>query len=165
VCDLPFVFFSDPELMPILAAALIAVCFGCDQNRSIVQQEISTDMLRSLLKSCRMGLAPSDSIAVDGAGTNNSSDNTQVSMDVRNALGDIPIRSSRKGGRAVIGKGVSGGNRSSRTKFQKDGRGTRAIDDGPLRQRAGVSSSTFMLHRKIPASFLDRAEDFLCSEI
>jgi hypothetical protein len=166
VCDLPFAFFSDPELMPILAAALVAVCYGCEQNRSVVQQEISTDMLRSLLKSCHMsGLTRSDAIGVDGAGTNNSSDNTQASLDIRNALGDIPIRLNRKGGRAVVGKGVSGGIRSSRTKVQKDGRGTRAIDDGPLKQRAGESSSIFMLHRKIPASFLDRAEDFFCSEI
>jgi hypothetical protein len=77
VCDLPFAFFSDPELMPILAAALVAVCYGCDQNRSVVQQEISTDMLRSLLKSCHMsGLTRSDAIGVDGAGTNNPSDST-----------------------------------------------------------------------------------------
>ncbi|TVU38092.1 hypothetical protein EJB05_11443 [Eragrostis curvula] len=166
VCDLPFVFFSDPELMPILAAALIAVCYGCDQNRSVVQQEISTDMLRSLLKSCRTsGLTPSDSIGADGAGTYNLSDNTQMSLDIRNAQGEIPIRSNRKGGRAVVGKGVSGVIRSSRSKVQKDVRGTRAIDDGPLKQRAGEASSTFMLHRKIPASFLDRAEDFFCSEI
>jgi hypothetical protein len=77
VCDLPFAFFSDPELMPILAAALVAVCYGCDQNRSVVQQEISTDMLRSLLKSCHMsGLTRSDAIGVDSAGTNNPSDST-----------------------------------------------------------------------------------------
>lgn len=164
MCDLPFVFFSDPELVPILATALIAVCYGCDQNRSVVLQEISTDMLRTLLKSCRMsGSTSSDSIAVDGAGTNNSSDNTQVSLDIRNAQGDIPIRSNRKGGRVAVGKGVLGGIRSSKTKVQKDCRGTRAIDDGPLKQRAGETSSTFMLHRKIPASFVDRAEDFFCT--
>ncbi|GJN11137.1 hypothetical protein PR202_ga29307 [Eleusine coracana subsp. coracana] len=109
------------------------------------------------------GSTPSDSIAVDG--TNNSSDITQVSLDIRNAQGDIPVRLNRKGGRVVVAKGVPGGIRSSRTKVQKDYRGTRAIDDGPLKQRAGEASSTFMLLRKIPASFLDRAEDFFCSEI
>lgn len=59
VCDLPSVFLSDPELMPILAAALTAACYGCDQNRSVVFEEIiSSDMLRSLLRSCRAsGLA------------------------------------------------------------------------------------------------------------
>ncbi|XP_062190721.1 uncharacterized protein LOC133893648 isoform X2 [Phragmites australis] len=164
VCDLPFVFFSDPELMPILATALIAVCYGCDQNRSVVQQEISTDMLRSLLKSCQTsGLTPSDSIAVDGSGTNNSSDNLQKLLDTRNSQGDIPIRSSRKSGRPIVGKGASGFIRFNRNKVQKDGRGARAIDDGPLKQRAGEASFTFLLHRKIPASFLDRAEEFFCS--
>ncbi|KAL6657656.1 hypothetical protein ACP70R_005436 [Stipagrostis hirtigluma subsp. patula] len=151
--------------MPILAAALIAVCYGCDQNRSVVQQEISTDMLHSLLKSCRTsGLTPSNSIAVDGTGTNNSSDNSQIILDTRSSQGDISIRSSRKNGRLVVGKGVAGAIRFNRNKAQKDGKGTKAIDDGPLKQRAGEALCTFMLHRKIPASFLDRAEEFFCSE-
>ncbi|KAF0919279.1 hypothetical protein E2562_029043 [Oryza meyeriana var. granulata] len=165
VCDLPFVFFSDPELMPILAAALIAVCYGCDQNRSVVQQEISTDMLRSLIKSCKTpGLAASDSILSDGWGTNSSNDSTQILLDTRNSQGDISIRSNRKSARPVLGKGVSGVIRLSRSKGQRDGRGARIGDDGPLKQRAGEASSNFMLHRKIPASFLDRAEEFFCSE-
>ncbi|KAL6855941.1 hypothetical protein ACP4OV_018743 [Aristida adscensionis] len=140
VCDLPFVFFSDPELMPILAAALIAVCYGCDQNRSVVQQEIN------------------------GSGTNNSSDNSQIILDSRSPQGDVPIRSTRKNGRSIAGKGISGGIRFNRNKVQKEGKGSKAIDDGPLKQRAGEASSTFMLHRRIPASFLDRAEEFFCSE-
>ncbi|KAJ1291738.1 hypothetical protein BS78_02G339100 [Paspalum vaginatum] len=164
VCDLPFVFFSDPELMPILAASLIAVCYGCDQNLCVVQQEISTDMLRSLLKSCQTsGLTSPDSIVVDVSG-NSSSENTQSLLDNRNSQGDIPIRLSRKSGRPVVGKGVSGGIRFNRNKVQKDGRGTRAFDDVPQKQRAGDTSSNFMLHRKIPASFLDRAEEFFCTE-
>lgn len=150
--------------MPILAAALIAVCYGCDQNRSVVQQEISTDMLRSLLKSFRTsGLTSSDSIAADGSGTKNSSDSTQILLDTRNSQGDISIRSSRKSARLILGKGIPGGIRLSRNKGQRDGRGTRTADDEPLKQRAGEASSTFMLHRKIPASFLDRAEEFFCS--
>lgn len=165
MCDLPFVFFSDPELMPILATALIAVCYGCDQNRSVVQQEISTEMLRSLIKSCKTpGLAASDSILLDGWGTNSSSDNTQILLDTRNPQGDISIRSNRKSARPVLGKGVSGVIRLSRNKGQRDGRGARIGDDGPLKQRAGETSSNFMLHRKIPASFLDKAEEFFCSE-
>lgn len=164
VCDLPFVFFSDPELMPILAAALTAVCYGCDQNRSVVLQEISSDMLRSLLQSCRAsGLAASDSITADGSGANNSSDSTQISPDTRNQLPDISTRSSRKVARPVLGKGVSGAVRQNRNKNQKDGRAARAGEDVPLKQRAGEASSAFMLHRKIPAFFLDRAEGFFCS--
>ncbi|XP_006655951.1 uncharacterized protein LOC102704066 [Oryza brachyantha] len=165
VCDLPFVFFSDPELMPILAAALIAVCYGCDQNRSVVQQEISAEMLRSLIKSCNTpGQPASDSILLDGWGTNSSNDNTQILLDTRSSQGDISIRSNRKSARPVLGKGVSGVIRLSRNKGQRDSRGARIGDDGPLKQRAGEASSNFMLHRKIPASFLDRAEEFFCSE-
>uniref|UniRef100_A0A0E0DZK9 S phase cyclin A-associated protein in the endoplasmic reticulum N-terminal domain-containing protein n=1 Tax=Oryza meridionalis TaxID=40149 RepID=A0A0E0DZK9_9ORYZ len=161
----PPYFTSDPELMPILATALIAVCYGCDQNRSVVQQEISTEMLRSLIKSCKTpGLAASDSILLDGWGTNSSSDNTQILLDTRNPQGDISIRSNRKSARPVLGKGVSGVIRLSRNKGQRDGRGARIGDDGPLKQRAGEASSNFMLHRKIPASFLDKAEEFFCSE-
>ncbi|KAF8655749.1 hypothetical protein HU200_060906 [Digitaria exilis] len=133
------------------------------KNRSVVQQEISTDMLRSLLKSCQTsGLTSPDYIAVDGSG-NNSSDNTQSLLDNRNSQGDIPIRSTRKIGRPVVGKCVSGGIRFNRNKVQKDNRG-RGIDDGALKPRAGEASSNFMLHRKIPASFLDRAEEFFCCE-
>jgi hypothetical protein len=107
-------------------------------------------------------LTSPDSIAVDGSG-NNSSDNTHSLLDARSPQGDAPIRSSRKIGRPVVGKGVSGGIRFNRNRVQKDGRG-RGVDDGPLKQRAGEVSSSFMLHRKIPASFLDRAEEFFCSE-
>lgn len=161
VCDLPFVFFSDPDLMPILAAALTAVCYGCDQNRSVVLQEISSDMLRSLLRSCRASGLASDSVAVDGSGANNSGDS--ISPDTRNSQSDISIRSSRKGMRPVLGKGVSGAIRLNRNKNQKDGRGTRTGDDVPPKQRAEEGSAVFMLHRKIPAFFLDRAEEFFCS--
>lgn len=165
VCDLPFVFFSDPELMPILAAALIAVCYGCDQNRSVVLQEVSSDMLCSLLRSCRSsGQTASDCIATGCSGANNSSDNsTQISLDFRNSLADISVRSSRKNVRPVLGKGISGPIKLNRNKNQKDARGTRTDEDGPLKQRAGEASSAFMLHRKIPAYFLDRAEEFFCS--
>lgn len=64
VCDLPFVFFSDPELMPALAGMLVAGCFGCEQNKTVVLQELSTDMLLSLLKSCRNNSQAAQSMSV-----------------------------------------------------------------------------------------------------
>ncbi|KAF6997517.1 hypothetical protein CFC21_013731 [Triticum aestivum] len=92
VRDLPFAFFSDPELMLILAAAPIAVCYGSDRNSSVVFEEISSDMLRSLLRSCRgQHWLLLDSIAADGSGANNSSDSTQVSPDTRSSLSDISM--------------------------------------------------------------------------
>ncbi|GMH31548.1 hypothetical protein Nepgr_033392 [Nepenthes gracilis] len=53
LCDLPFVFFSDLELMPVLAGTLVAACFQCEQNKGVVQQELSTEMLLSLIRSCK----------------------------------------------------------------------------------------------------------------
>jgi hypothetical protein len=100
---------------------------------------------------------------MDGSGANNSGDSTQISPDTRNSLSDASLRSSRKGARPVLGKGVSGTVRLNRNKNQKDGRGARTGDDVPLKQRAGETTSAFMLHRKIPAFFLDRAEEFFCS--
>lgn len=56
MCDLPFAFFSDPKLTPILIGTLLAVCYGSEINRDVVQQELSMDMLLAFLKSLKMGL-------------------------------------------------------------------------------------------------------------
>lgn len=53
ICDLPFAFFSDPLLMPALVGTLLAVCYGSEQNRDVVREELSMEMLLSLLKSSR----------------------------------------------------------------------------------------------------------------
>eukprot|EP00252_Welwitschia_mirabilis_P014058 TRINITY_DN31081_c0_g1_i1.p1 TRINITY_DN31081_c0_g1~~TRINITY_DN31081_c0_g1_i1.p1 ORF type:complete len:1920 (+),score=403.73 TRINITY_DN31081_c0_g1_i1:313-6072(+) len=61
ICDLPFAFFSDPQLTPILVGTLLAVCYGCEQNRNVVQQELSMDMLLVLLKSSKQDMGiPAD---------------------------------------------------------------------------------------------------------
>ncbi|KAH9331731.1 hypothetical protein KI387_003839, partial [Taxus chinensis] len=63
ICDLPFAFFSDPQLTPVLVGTLLAVCYGCEQNRDVVQQELSMDMLLVLLKSSKQDLhASADSM-------------------------------------------------------------------------------------------------------
>ncbi|XP_057869266.1 uncharacterized protein LOC131076214 isoform X1 [Cryptomeria japonica] len=59
ICDLPFAFFSDPQLTPVLVGTLLAVCYGCEQNRDVVQQELSMDMLLVLLKSSKQDLQAS----------------------------------------------------------------------------------------------------------
>eukprot|EP01018_Ginkgo_biloba_P024852 Gb_27228 [translate_table: standard] len=53
ICDLPFAFFSDPQLTPVLVGTLLAVCYGCEQNRDVVQQELSMEMLLVLMKSSK----------------------------------------------------------------------------------------------------------------
>jgi len=53
MCDLPFAFFSDPKLTPVLIVTLLAVCYGSERNRDVVQQELSMDMLLTFLKRSR----------------------------------------------------------------------------------------------------------------
>ena len=62
ICDLPFSFFNDPQLTPVLVGTLLAVCYGCEQNRNVVQQELSMDMLLVLLKYSKhqMGIIKGD---------------------------------------------------------------------------------------------------------
>ncbi|MCO5606287.1 hypothetical protein L7F22_060474 [Adiantum nelumboides] len=66
ICDLPFAFFSDPSLMPALVGTLLAVCYGSEQNRDVVREELSMEMLLSLLKSSRSDtLADKESIVTE----------------------------------------------------------------------------------------------------
>ncbi|XP_008792749.2 S phase cyclin A-associated protein in the endoplasmic reticulum-like isoform X1 [Phoenix dactylifera] len=166
VCDLPFVFFSDPELTPILAGTLVAACYGCDQNRGVVQQELSTEMLLSLLKSCRQGLlsVQSDSLPQDGNAASDPSEGNQTVAEARKPQSEIPVRSNRRSARALLGKGsVSASSiRVSKTKIQK----TKTCDEWALKHNlpASEASSTFMLHRRFSSSFLDKAEQFFSAE-
>ncbi|GBG61695.1 hypothetical protein CBR_g23210 [Chara braunii] len=56
LCELPFAYFSDPSLMPILYGTILAACYGCDQNRDVVERELSMQMVLSFLRSCREDL-------------------------------------------------------------------------------------------------------------
>lgn len=167
VCDLPFAFFSDPELTPILAGTLVAACYGCDQNRGVVQQELSTEMLLSLIKSCRQGLlsVQPDSLPQDGAAANDPSDGNQTVPEARKPQSEIPLRSSRRASRTLLVKGSvssSSSSRISKTKTHK----TKTCDEWALKHNllASEASSTFMLHRRFPSSFLDKAEEFFSAE-
>ncbi|XP_039146295.1 uncharacterized protein LOC120283651 [Dioscorea cayenensis subsp. rotundata] len=173
VCDLPFVFFSDPELTPILAGTLIAACYGCDQNRGVVQQELSIDMLLSLLKSCRQGLLSlhSDSSPPDNSVPNDQSDvNSQLVLEAKKTQQvDLSIRSNRRNNR-VLGRGgvSSGSTRGVKVKTQRDNnRGSKTCDEWAQKHSlpASEASSTFMLHRRLPSSFLDKAEEFFSAAI
>ncbi|XP_072972485.1 uncharacterized protein [Typha angustifolia] len=168
VCDLPFVFFSDPELTPILAATLVAACYGCDQNKGVVQQEISTDMLLTILKTCRQGLLsfPNASIAPDSSTRNYQTDSSQIIPEARSSQVEIHVKSSRKRSRPSLKKGVSGIIRVSKPKIQRDGRVAKACDSWALKHNfpSSDASSIFMLHCRFPSSFLDKAEEFFSTE-
>lgn len=58
MCDLPFAFFSDPKLTPILIGTLLSVCYGSERNRDVVQQEMSMDLLLGFLKTSKQGPTP-----------------------------------------------------------------------------------------------------------
>ncbi|KAG5536525.1 hypothetical protein RHGRI_024078 [Rhododendron griersonianum] len=167
VCDLPFVFFSDPELMPILAGTLVAACFGCEQNKGVVQQELSTDMLISLLRSCRNGLP-------NNPPTESPSECNHLGSESRKLLvqGEMPLRSSRYNVKSTLissGKGGSASGISFRTtkmRNQKDSRALKLSEEMSVKksQSPSETSSTSMLHSRFSGSFIDRAEQFFVAE-
>ncbi|XP_076915401.1 uncharacterized protein LOC143574743 isoform X2 [Bidens hawaiensis] len=154
VCDLPFVFFSDPELMPVLAGTLIAACFGSEQNKGVVQQELSIEMLISLLSSCKNGLPKSQPFE-------ELTESFQSGLDSRKLQGDGSQRSNRKPSRAQSSKSGSVGNinRSLKIRNQKDGGKSARVCEP-----SSESCSNLMLHSRFSASFIDRAELFFSTE-
>lgn len=168
VCDLPFVFFSDPELMPILAGTLVAACYGCEQNKGVVQQEVSMDMLLSLLRSCRNALpgVRSNSI-LDSTRMDDSSECNTVGPESRKLLMDVSLRPSRHNARStrgILGKGVASGNslRLGKMRNQRDSKGLKTCEEMALKHnmQAPETPSALMLYFRFPSSFMDRAEQF-----
>ena len=168
MCDLPFVFFSDPELMPILAGTLVAACYGCEQNKGVVQQEVSMDMLLSLLRSCRNALpgVRSNSI-LDSTRMDDSSECNTVGPESRKLLMDVSLRPSRHNARStrgILGKGVASGNslRLGKMRNQRDSKGLKTCEEMALKHnmQAPETPSALMLYFRFPSSFMDRAEQF-----
>lgn len=56
MCNLPFAFFSNSKLTPILIGTILAVCYGSEINRDIVQQQLSLEILLTFLKSSKTSL-------------------------------------------------------------------------------------------------------------
>ncbi|CAI0560428.1 unnamed protein product [Linum tenue] len=167
VCDLPFAFFSDPELMPVLAGTLVAACYGCQQNKSLVQQEMCVDMLLSLIRSCN---------GKPNATTDNhppAEDCSESSNhDFKSSPGgyDNPLKSSRNhvvrprpsryslGGRSSV---VSAS--SIRTgKLRRAGKTGEEMGLKPQSLGAPPEAST-MLHCRFSTAFINKAEDFFTS--
>lgn len=170
VCDLPFVFFSDPELMPVLAGTLVAACFGSEQNKGVVQQELSIEMLLSLLKSCKNAasqLNPLSSATV----TDESAESTQSGPETRKLHGDnttsqrsnrMNTRSTRlQSGKTGSALGNTNSNRGLKIRNQKDNKST---NNRVCESNYSESCSNLMLHSRFPTSFIDRAEFFFSTE-
>ncbi|XP_078430275.1 uncharacterized protein LOC144702200 isoform X2 [Wolffia australiana] len=141
VCDLPFVFFSDPELSPILAGTLVAACFGSEQNRDVVQQELSTEMLITLLRSCKQDLP------------------CLGPLDIASRLNQTAVEPPKR----VLGKGINtvNGAKGSRIKVQQSGK-MRACDDWGVKQHQTSESKSlsFIVRSRLPKGLLDKAEEF-----
>ncbi|KAL5746768.1 hypothetical protein ACOSQ2_024065 [Xanthoceras sorbifolium] len=171
ICDLPFVFFSDPELMPILAGTLVAACYGCEQNKGVVQQELSLDMLLSLLRSCRNVLpAVRSNPALENLTMDDSTESNQQGSELRKPQGDIPLRSSRytaRSTRVSIGKGGALGNsvRVGKMRNQRDTKATKLSEDANLKNNPRAMETSLMLHCRFPSSFIDKAEKFFSAEM
>ncbi|PFX31793.1 S phase cyclin A-associated protein in the endoplasmic reticulum [Stylophora pistillata] len=50
LCSLPFQYFSDPRLRNVLFPTLIAACFENDENKKIIEQEVSCALLENYME-------------------------------------------------------------------------------------------------------------------
>ncbi|OMO52999.1 hypothetical protein COLO4_36885 [Corchorus olitorius] len=168
VCDLPFVFFSDPELMPVLAGTLLAACYGCEQNKDVVQQELSMDMLLSLLRSGRNMLPTvrSNSSPEIFSGEDFSEGN-QPGSDIKRSQGERSSRFHARSTRVSGGKGSALGNnlRVGKMRSQRDSKSAKASEETIPRQNFPVLGTSIMLFCRFPSSFIDRAEQFFSAGI
>lgn len=156
-------FFSDPELMPVLAGTLVAACYGCEQNKGLVQQEISVDMLLSLLRSCRNVLPVVRS--------NSNSENFPVDDSSEKAQVDIPLRSTRHNTRntrlSLVRGGASGNTmKIGKLRSQRDSKATKCSEEVAMKHNLPApETSSMMLHCRFPLSFIDTAELFFSTGI
>ncbi|KAI4326600.1 hypothetical protein MLD38_031896 [Melastoma candidum] len=148
VCDLPFVFFSDPDLMPIPASTLVAACYGCEQNRDVIQQELSIDMLLSLLKSCRNVIHPAQTQTAENPSS--PGDNLSVSTNKKLEY-ERSSKSIRAGGK---------NSRSITIRGKRRDRSLKASEDTSARISLASSGTFSMLLCRFPAGFIDSAEKF-----
>lgn len=153
--------------MPVLAATLVAACYGCEQNRVVVQQELSTDMLLSLLKSCKNRTVPVPSNSnLDNSRTNDYNDCNPVGSDLKRYSLDNTLRAIRcnpRSTRLSVGKGGASGSsiKLGKSRNQRDGKTTKPPEENASRHIPPVpETSTMMLHCRFPSSFLDKAEQF-----
>uniref|UniRef100_A0A803M0X6 S phase cyclin A-associated protein in the endoplasmic reticulum N-terminal domain-containing protein n=1 Tax=Chenopodium quinoa TaxID=63459 RepID=A0A803M0X6_CHEQI len=173
VCDLPIAFFSDPELMPILAGTLVAVCFGCEQNKGVVQQELSTEMILSLVKFWKSSLPLVRSKSPTGnPSVEDSTESSSVTLERKKLQSDASVKSTRfttRGSRLSLPKGnVSGSSngRNGKIRNPRDSRTSKNLEDttSKIKSPASVAPTVLPLYCRFPPSFVDRAEQFFSEE-
>ena len=159
-------FFSDPELMPILASTLVAACYECEQNKGVVQQEISTDMLLSLLRSCRNMCMLRSNPNTDSFPVNESGDN-QINGEHKKVQGDGPLKPSRHNLRSSRKNGASGNNmKNGKLRNQRDCKAIKGHEETAMALKPNMpvsETSSMMLPCRLPLSFINKAELFFSS--
>ncbi|XP_057995374.1 uncharacterized protein LOC110656896 [Hevea brasiliensis] len=171
VYDLPFVFFSDPELMSVLGGMLVAACYGCEQNRSVVLQELSMDMILSLLTSCKsVSQAVGANQTMENLPIKDSGESNRQNSELKKSHGDIPSRSNRyntKSTRVSLGKATVLGNgvKSGKMRSHRDSKATKIGEEMALKHSPLAPETSLMLHSRFPSSFLDRVEQFFSAGI
>lgn len=158
VCDLPFVFFSDPDLMPALAGTLVAASYGCEQNKAVIQQELSMDMLLPSLKSCKSNSNQCVPLSAEDAGVE------------RKAQVDASQKSNRsypRNARLVPQRGSGGVNtRGLKSRNLRDSKLVKVSEEMQMGAAQSASeTSTLMLHSRFPVSFVGKAEEFFTAEV
>ncbi|KAK4402233.1 S phase cyclin A-associated protein in the endoplasmic reticulum [Sesamum angolense] len=171
VCDLPFVFFSDPELMPVLAGTLIAASYGCEQNKAVIQQELSMDMLLPSLRLCKSSMPTVHSNLVQNVlPADDSTEQNQMGPE-RKVQADVSQKSNRnnpKSTRVLPQRcGVPASNiRPIKARNQRDSKIMKLNEEMHLGPAQSASeTSTLMLHCRFPVSFIDKAEQFFTADI
>uniref|UniRef100_A0A8C5MC71 S-phase cyclin A associated protein in the ER n=1 Tax=Leptobrachium leishanense TaxID=445787 RepID=A0A8C5MC71_9ANUR len=61
LCQLPFQYFSDSRLVRLLFPTLISACYNNPQNRLILEQELSCQLLATFIQDCLQGSTHPDS--------------------------------------------------------------------------------------------------------
>ncbi|KAL1531696.1 hypothetical protein AAHA92_31807 [Salvia divinorum] len=165
VCDLPFVFFSDPELMPALAGTLVAASYGCEQNKAVIQQELSMDMLLPSLKSCKSNSNQCGPLSAEDSGELLSRTGVE-----RKAQVDASLKSNRsypRNARLVPQRGGGGVNtRGLKSRNLRDSKLVKVSEEMQTGAAQFASeTSTLMLHSRFPVSFVGKAEEFFTAEV
>lgn len=162
-------FFSDPELMPVLAGTMVAACFGCEQNKDVIQQELSTDMLLALLKACRSSLPSANSFTTPNyPSLDETGASAQLGPESKNLQVDVPLKSNRNSRSARVlpqrGSPLPTA-RTARIRNLRENKVVKPCEGKSLKSISPVPKSTtaWMLHSRLSTDVLDKAEQFFAA--
>lgn len=153
--------------MPVIAGTLIAACYGCEQNKAVVLQEISIDMLLPLLRSCRDFLLVRVNSNVENGRTDDSIEcSSNVSFESLKSQFDPSSRPSRQSVRnsrlSSICKGGAFGYsmKVAKLRSQRDEKVNKGYEEMSIKHYIASEQSSIMLHSRFPVSLINRVEHF-----